>query len=96
MYHVTRQSFGVCKLYTVEINEIKYQEILIYIFNFYFFNWIFRFYLPLIESNYVPLLNILIISLIIISLGLYYFKFKINNSFYPFVTGIIIFIQYAL
>ena len=37
MYHVTRQSFGVCKLYTVEINEIKYQEILIYIFNFLFF-----------------------------------------------------------
>ena len=92
MYHVTRQSFGVCKLYTVEINETKYQEILIYIFNFLFFLiGFFRFYLPLINSNYILLLNILIISLIIISLGLYYFKFKINNSFYPFVTGIIIF-----
>ena len=37
MYHVTRQSFGVCKLYTKDISQIKYQENFIYIFNFIFF-----------------------------------------------------------
>ena len=42
MYHVTRQSFGVCKLYTKEISQIKYQENFIYIFNFdILFNWFF-------------------------------------------------------
>ena len=29
MYHVTRQSFGVCKLYTKEVQQTKYQEFFI-------------------------------------------------------------------
>ena len=37
MFHVTRQSFGVCKLYTKNQAEIKFQEIFIYILNFSFF-----------------------------------------------------------
>ena len=37
MYHVTRQSFGVCKLYTKDTTQIKNQEYFIYIINFIFF-----------------------------------------------------------
>ena len=52
MYHVTRQSFGVGKLYCKNDLEKKYQEILIYIANFLFFIiGYFRFYLPLIDEN---------------------------------------------
>ena len=37
MHHVTRQSFGVGKLYCNNENEKKYQEIIIYVINFIFF-----------------------------------------------------------
>ena len=37
MYHVTRQSFGVGKLYCFNDQEKKYQENLIYLINFIFF-----------------------------------------------------------
>ena len=92
MYHVTRQSFGVCKLYTKEISQIKYQENLIYIFNFIFFLiGFFRFYFPIITANHIFLLNILVIILILATLIIYYFKYQISDSFYTFVTGLIIF-----
>jgi hypothetical protein len=92
MYHVTRQSFGVCKLYTKEVQQIKYQEIFIYIFNFLFFLiGFFRFYYPLIKSNHLFYLNIIIILLITFSLIFYIFKYKLSDSFYTFVTGLIIF-----
>ncbi len=92
MYHVTRQSFGVCKLYTKEISQIKYQENFIYIFNFIFFLvGFFRFYFPLIGSNYIILLNISIVILIFITLIVYFFKYKFSDSFYTFLTGLIIF-----
>lgn len=92
MYHVTRQSFGVCKLYTKEISQIKYQENFIYIFNFIFFLvGFFRFYFPLIGSKYIILLNISIVILIFITLIVYFFKYKFSDSFYTFLTGLIIF-----
>ncbi len=92
MYHVTRQSFGVCKLYTKEISQIKYQENLIYIFNFIFFLiGFFRFYFPLIGSDYIILLNIIVVILILISLIIYILKYKFSDSFYTFLTGLIIF-----
>ena len=92
MYHVTRQSFGVCKLYTKEISQIKYQENFIYIFNFIFFLiGFFRFYFPIITTNHLFLLNILIFILISTTLIIYYFKYQISDSFYTFVTGLIIF-----
>ena len=52
MYHVTRQSFGVCKLYCKDANENKFQEISIYIISLFFFLiGFFRFYLPIIEEK---------------------------------------------
>jgi hypothetical protein len=92
MYHVTRQSFGVCKLYTKEISQIKYQENFIYIFNFIFFLiGFFRFYFPIIDTNHIFLLNIIIIFLFFATLIGYFFKYTLSDSFYTFVTGLIIF-----
>jgi len=92
VYHVTRQSFGVCKLYTKEINLNKYQEIFIYIFNFIFFLiGFFRFYFPIIDSSSLFILNLLITIFFIFLLFFYLFKYGVTNSFYQFVTGLIIF-----
>lgn len=92
MYHVTRQSFGVCKLYTKEIKQIKFQEIFIYIFNFVFFLvGFFRFYFSIIDSDLLILINYIIISSFIILLFIYLWKYGISDSFYTFVTGLIIF-----
>jgi len=92
MYHVTRQSFGVCKLYTKEVQQTKYQEFFIYIFNFLFFLiGFFRFYFPIIDTNHIFVLNIIIVILIITILAIYFFKYTLTDSFYAFVTGLIIF-----
>ena len=92
MYHVTRQSFGICKLYTKEINQIKYQEIFIYLFNFLFFLiGFFRFYYPIIDDNNLLILNYIIIALFVIISFFYLLKYQFSDSFYTFVTGIIIF-----
>ena len=92
MYHVTRQSFGVCKLYSHEKFEIKFQEILIYIFNFLFFLvGFFRFYFPLIPENYLMELNTLIIIFMLSTLLIYFLKFKKSEGIYTFFTGLIIF-----
>jgi hypothetical protein len=92
MYHVTRQSFGVCKLYTKEVSQIKYQEIFIYIFNLiFFFIGFFRFYFPIISPDFMLLLNTIIFILIVSTLLVYYFKYGISDSFYTFITGVIIF-----
>ena len=92
VYHVTRQSFGVCKLYTKEINQIRFQEIFIYIFNFTFFLIGFlRFYFPVLNNNFLPILNYLIIVLFIILLFFYLTKYGKTDGIYTFITGLIIF-----
>jgi len=92
MYHVTRQSFGVCKLYTREISQIKYQENFIYIFNFIFFLiGFFRFYYPIINTDHLFSLNVLTIVSIFLILIIYFFKYRFKDDFYTFVTGILIF-----
>ena len=91
MFHVTRQSFGICKLYTKNNNEIKFQSFIIYFFNILFFLiGYFRFYVPIINSDYLIYLNIIILLLVILSLFFYYNKFNKENIFI-FLTGIIIF-----
>lgn len=92
MYHVTRQSFGVCKLYTKEVLQFKFQEKFIYTFNFIFFLvGFFRFYFPIMNIGHILLLNLIIITLILITLIVYYYRYRISDSFYTFVTGVIIF-----
>mgnify|MGYP006097470389 FL=1 len=92
MFHVTRQSFGVCKLYTKKSIEIKFQETFIYIANFSFFLiGFFRFYLPLISNEQLFLLNLIVTILLFIILLVYFLKFNSLDSFFTFFTGLIIF-----
>lgn len=92
VYHVTRQSYGVCKLYINKPLELKFNEIVIYIYNFLFFVIGFcRFYLPLISQDQLMSLNIIILLSIIIILLIYLIKFKFSNGIFPFITGLIIF-----
>ncbi len=92
MYHVTRQSFGIGKLYCKNDSEKKYQEIFIYIFNFIFFIiGYLRFYLPLINDGYILHLNVSVIIFLSIIFLLYLSKFGFSENFLIFVTGCLIF-----
>lgn len=92
MFHVTRQSFGVCKLYCREPDENKFQELWVYLINFIFFVIGFsRFYFPIInESNF--LLTNVIVAIFLVILCIYYLiKFKFSENFLTFLTGCLIF-----
>ena len=92
IYHVTRQSFGVCKLYTKNNEEINYQEKLIYIFNCIFFIIaFFRFYYPVFDNLDLIYLNLVVLLLIFSTCVLYLLKFRFSENFLTFLTGIIIF-----
>ena len=92
IYHVTRQSFGICKLYSKDKFDIKFQEIFIYIFNFLFFLvGFFRFYFPIIPEIYLTILNLIIILSILLILIIYLLKFKKSQGIYTFFVGLIIF-----
>jgi len=92
MYHVTRQSFGVSKLYCKNINENKTQEISIYFFAFLFFLiGFFRFYLPIINEKHILTLN-LIIGFLLVSFSIFYLlKYRYSENFLIFLTGCLIF-----
>lgn len=92
MYHVTRQSFGVSKLYESGNDQIKYQQVFIYIFNILFFLIGFlRFYIQILSPDYLLILNILIVLSILLVVFFYYHKFNLNDGFFTFITGLIIF-----
>ena len=92
VYHVTRQSFGICKLYCEKINERKFQELLIYFVNFIFFIIaFFRFYKPLINENNIVIVNSLVSILILIIFIIYIIRFGFSQNFFTFITGCIIF-----
>ena len=92
VYHVTRQSYGVCKLYCTNNSEIKFQEILIYLTNFIFFVIaFFRFYSPLINESNIFIINLLVSLIILVILLIYIIKFKFSENFLTFMTGCLIF-----
>ena len=92
MYHVTRQSFGICKLYCKDTKEIKFQENFIYISNLtFFFIAILRFYLQLFTQEQLVYLNIIIFVLMTILFIIYLYKFKFSENFLTFCTGCLIF-----
>ena len=92
MYHVTRQSFGVGKLYCANDQEKKYQEILIYIINFIFFViGFFRFYYPVINETNILTINIVIVFLLLGLSLVYLIKFGFSENFLIFITGCLIF-----
>ena len=92
IYHVTRQSFGICKLYCERIDERKFQEILLYLVNFIFFIIaFFRFYNSMINENNIMVINILVSLLALIIFVIYIIRFGFSQNFLTFVTGCIIF-----
>ena len=92
MYHVTRQSFGVGKLYCFNDQEKKYQENLIYLINFIFFLiGYLRFYIPIINESNLVYVNAAVALLLIILSSIYIFKFGFSENFLIFLTGCLIF-----
>ena len=92
IYHVTRQSFGVCKLYCKNNSEVSFQESFIYIFNFIFFIIaFFRFYIPVINEGSLILLNLIILTLFASIFVTYVSKFGFTQNFLTFATGVVIY-----
>ncbi len=92
VFHVTRQSYGICKLYCKFDEEKKFQEILIYFFNSLFFIIAFlRFYIPVITEDYLLALNFAVLCLLSSILVFYLLRFKYSENFLIFFTGSIIF-----
>ena len=92
VYHVTRQSYGICKLYCINNSEIKFQEVTIYLVNFVFFLIaFFRFYSPMINESNIVLVNVLVSLTVLVIFLIYIIKFKFSENFLTFVTGCMIF-----
>ena len=92
IFHVTRQSFGVCKLYSKKKTENDFQEIFIYIVNFILFLiGFFRFYFPVINETNILYINLILILFFIFLFFFYLFKFKFSENFLIFITGCLIF-----
>jgi len=92
IFHVTRQSYGICKLYKNNEEELIYQEKIIYFVNTIFFIiGILRFYLPVIGQENILTMNIIILILLFIVFLIYFIKFKNIENFLTLITGSIIF-----
>ena len=92
MFHVTRQSFGICKLYCKDISEIKFQENFIYLINLLFFCIAFlRFYSQTITQEHLFALNLIALFSLALLFIFYLYKFKFSDNFLTFCTGCLIF-----
>ena len=92
VYHVTRQSFGITNLYTKDLIQKKFFINTIYVFNIIFFLIaFFRFYIPIITSEDLIFLNIIMIVLLFLTFGYLAYKFNISQNFLTMVTGVLIF-----
>ena len=93
MFHVTRQSYGVCKLYKNDNLELAYQEKIIYLINIIFFTIaILRFYLPVITQDSIFILNLSVFILLSFIFIIYFIKFKNIENLLTLITGCIIFL----
>lgn len=91
LFHVTRQSIGIIKLYN-ESNSLNEMIYINYFFaTAYFFIGLMRFYVPLISDANLIYLNILIIILFLVSVA--YLKIRKTNlkDILTFATGLLIF-----
>jgi len=92
IYHVTRQSFGIAKLYSSNPTELKNVEFIVYFWNIiFFFVGLLRFYYPLITTESINMLNIFIIFILSINFLYYLIKFKFTQNFLILFTGVVIF-----
>ena len=92
IYHVARQSFGVAKLYSTNPYELKNIGVIIYFWNIIFFLvGFFRFFYPIITSEYIEMLNTVMIIILSLNFIYYLVKFKFTENFLILLTGVIIF-----
>ena len=92
MYHVTRQSYGIMNLYTKNPNEKIHYSNIIYVFNFLFFLIaFFRFYMPIITSDHLMIMNIFILLSITITFLVEFKKFGFSENLLTLITGVLIF-----
>jgi hypothetical protein len=96
VFHVTRQSAGISKLYIKDNNERRFHEYSIYIFNIIlFFVGFFRFYLPLIGNSEILSLNLFLFLFFFLIIFLYILKYKFTKNVFTLITGLIIFTPIA-
>jgi hypothetical protein len=95
VFHVTRQSVGISKLYLKDNNEKIFHEYSIYVFNIVlFFVGLFRFYAPLISISKIMLLNILLVLFFLI-IFFYIYIYKFTKHIFTLATGLLIFLPIA-
>lgn len=93
IYHVTRQSVGICKLYSQNNDELSYQEIGIYFFNLIFFLVGFlKFYLNIFENQNENLILIITLIAVAIYIIIYIKQYSISENLFTTISGIIIFL----
>lgn len=93
-WHVTKQSLGICKLYSKDKFEINFQRNIIFLFNFFIvlFGSCLFLMLKIISEAYARNLGIVFITLSLMVFIIQTKKFKnFENSFIT-LTGILIFI----
>jgi len=92
IFHVTRQSFGILKLYAENKKSTDVFENIMYSFNALFFLvGFFRFYIPIIPSNYTYTLSIVFGVIILLVMLFVFVKFKSFNDLITLFTGSIVF-----
>lgn len=92
IFHVTRQSLGICKLYNTNQNHIIFQKYSIYMFNFLFFLvGILRFYIPVITENEILLISSLSLTLVFLFFLIELYIYKSLKNTITTLTGLIIF-----
>jgi hypothetical protein len=92
IYHVTRQSLGIAKLYSSNVTELKNIEIILYAWNFLFFLIGFlRFYHPVISYQYINILNIIIVLILFLNFIYFFLRFHFSENAFILLTGILIF-----
>ena len=92
VFHVTRQSIGVSKIYLNNDVEKNFQTNVIYSYNFFFFLiGVLRFYFKTFPADILFELNFFTILSIISILIIYVIKFKNYRNIFTLLSGIIIF-----
>ena len=92
LFHVTRQSSGISKLYLKNKQETSYQINFIYLYGvFFFLIGILRFYIPIINAENILFVNILITISLFLCFIYYIYKFGLSSNIQTLITGCLIF-----
>ncbi len=92
VFHVTRQSTGISKLFLKDEKEKNFQTNSIYLFSSLFFLiGIFRFYFNLMTNTDLVTLSLVILSSIGLLIIIYSLIFKNIKNIFTLITGIMIF-----